>query len=186
MLVDMMCLIATILIRIIRYRLPDITIASDQTTWTTIVNNPLPIPHRKSVIVGYLQIIHRHGASHHLPARYDPVSPVSAQHMHTQLDLSHWQEASFLGEEGMLLVGVDDFALSTHTSAMLYSLGSRQRHIHQIVIMVEEDVQDGLILHLFGVGIIGQHLFAHVQLANWLFALGGADQRLCREATAAG
>ncbi len=41
------------------------------------MDDPLTHPHRKGVILRYLQIIHHLRARHHFPACHDPVGPIS-------------------------------------------------------------------------------------------------------------
>jgi hypothetical protein len=70
------------------------------------MHHPSPITHRKRMILSYLQILHHLGAKHYLPSCHHAKHPIGAQHMHTQLDLPHRQEALLLRQEGMLFVGV--------------------------------------------------------------------------------
>ncbi len=107
--------------------------------WTAIMNNPLTHPHRKGVILRYLQIIHYLRPSHHFPACHDPVGPIGAPHMHAQLDLSHRQKAFFFGQEGVLLVGMDHFTRHTNRFALL-ERSRDQGQVDQVMVVVEENV----------------------------------------------
>src|SRR5579884_910419 len=90
--------------------------------------------------------------------------------MHAQFDLSHRQKAFLSGQEGVLLIGMDDFTRHPDRFALL-ERSRGQRQVDQIVIMVDPDVLHRLQLYLSGVGVVGPHLLAHMQLANWLFTL---------------
>lgn len=56
--------------------------------------------------------------------------------------------------------------------------------VHQVIVGMDPHVQDRLQLHLFRLGIIGQHLLTHVKRANGLFSVARRDQRAKGEATA--
>ncbi len=53
---------------------------------------------------------------------------------------------------------------------------------HQVVIVVDPHVQDGLLFHLAGPGVVGQDSLTHLQGADGLFAMIGGD--LCRHGEA--
>src|SRR5579884_3516634 len=82
----------------------------------------------------------------------------------------------------MLLVSMDNFALSAHTSAML-CLNSGQRQVNQIAVFVDPDMQDGLQFHFMRFGVVSQHLLASVQLTDGLLAGRRHDGSAGREAT---
>jgi len=83
------------------------------------MHHPLPSPHGKGVILGYLQIIHRLRPRHHLPASHDSHMAIRSQEVHPQLDLAHRQEAVFHREEWVLLAGMDHLACSGRWFARL-------------------------------------------------------------------
>ncbi len=64
--------------------------------------------------------------------------------MHAQLDLPHRQEALLLGQEGMLLVGVDDLTGLHGRFAMLSGNEHGQGQIDQVVVVVDPHVQHRL------------------------------------------
>ncbi len=139
------------------------------------MHHPLLDSHREGVILGYLQIIRHLGAGDNPPVRHHPIRPIGAQHMHAQLDLAHRQEALLLRQEGMLLIGVDGLTRLRSSFAMLRSRRGGQGKIHQVVIMVDPDVQDGFLFHLVRLRVVGPHLLPHVQRADGLLASRGID-----------
>ena len=58
--------------------------------------------------------------------------------MHTQGDLSDWQEPFFLRQERVLLVGVDRLARFRHSFAVVGDAG--QGEVYQVVIMVDPHI----------------------------------------------
>src|SRR5260221_12729300 len=101
-----------------------------------IMHHPLPSPHRKGVILGYFQIIHRLRPRHHLPARHHTHTAIRPQEVHAQLDLTNWQEAVFHGEEGVLLVSMDHLALLGGGVAPAFSRWCGYRHRLRAVVVV--------------------------------------------------
>ncbi len=97
--------------------------------------------------------------------------------MHTELDLPYRHEAFLLGQEWMLLVGVDDLTgLHGRFTKLCWKHGG-QGQIDQVVVVVDPHMQYRFQFHLARLGIVGLHLFTHMQFANWLLPLGGAYQR---------
>ena len=120
------------------------------------MHHPLPNPHSEGMILGYLQIIHRPGPRHHLPPGHYAHTAIRPQEVHAQRDLAHWQEAVLYGEKGVLLIGMDHLARLSCLAVLSMSCG-RDGQVHQVVVVVDLHVQDGLRLHLAGLGVVGQH-----------------------------
>src|SRR5579885_3781496 len=93
--------------------------------------------------------------------------------MHPQLDLTDRQEAFLLGQERMLLIGVDDLAGPGRRLAMRRWLARGQGQIHQVVIVVDPHMQDGLEFHVLGLGIIGLNFLSWPDRPNRLLTLRG-------------
>ncbi len=139
-----------------------------------IMHHPLPITYCEGVILGYLQIIHRLGPRHHLPARHHTHTPIRPQNVHAQLDLTHRQKAMLQGEERVFLVGMHHFTRFRDLATRPLRRGGHGQ-VHQIMVMVDPHVQDGLLLHLTRLGVVRQHLLADVQRADLLFAMVSGD-----------
>ncbi len=148
------------------------------------MHHPLPITHRKGVILRDLQIVHRLRARHNLPASDHADLAVGSSHMHAYGDLAHRQEALLDGQEGVLLVGMHDLAGGGRGRAVL-TLDGRggDRQVDQVVVAVDPDVQHWLLFHRVRLGVVGQHLGAYVQRADGLLAMIGSHLRQEREAT---
>jgi len=110
--------------------------------WVTIMHDPLPITHRKGVILGYLQTIHHLRSRYHLPACDDSYPTIRPQDVYARCDLAHRQEAVFQGEERVLLVGMDHLARLCDLITRPLCGGDGQ--VHQVVVVVDPHVQDGL------------------------------------------
>src|SRR5260370_15868729 len=76
----------------------------------------------------------------------------------------------------MLLVSVDGLTRLRRGFAMLRSHRGGQGQVHQIIIMVDPDVQDGFLFHLVRLRVVGPHLLPHVQRADGLLAFRGCYQ----------
>src|SRR5712692_1756076 len=111
---------------------------------TIIMHDPLPGTHGKRMILGYLQIIHYLRSRHHLPPCHDSDTTIRSQEVHLQLELAYWQEAMLQREEGVLLVSMDHLARLRGGFAMLTLRRRSNRQVHQVTIMVDPHVQDGL------------------------------------------
>ncbi len=139
------------------------------------MHHPLPSTYCEGVILGDLQIIHRLRPRHHLPPGDHTDAPIGSQEMHPQLDLPHRQEAMLHGEERVLLVGMHYFTRLRDLATRPLRRGSNGQ-VHQVVVMVDPHVQDGLLLHLVRPGVVGQHALTYLQCANGLLAvIGGHD-----------
>ncbi len=141
------------------------------------MHHPLPATHGKRMILGDLQIIHRFRPRHHLPPGHHAHTTIRSQEVHAQFDLAHRQEAVFHREEGVLLVGMHHLARLRGSLAML-SLRGRDGQVHQVVVMVDPHVQDGFLLHLARLRVVGQDAFSHLQGADGLLAVIGGELRL--------
>src|SRR5579885_2309651 len=93
--------------------------------------------------------------------------------MHAWLELTDRKEALLFGQERMLLVGMQHLAVLVYFPIRPFD-GGRQRQIHQVGVVSEPEVLDGLQLHLFGAWVIRPDLLAHFQRADGLLAM------LCR------
>ncbi len=143
---------------------------------TTIMHHPLPNPHREGVVLRHFQIIHRLRARNHFPTCHHPVLPIGFQHMHAQRNLSDRQEALFLRQEGVLLIGVDDLDGLVRVFTMRVGFGNRQGEVYQVVVMVDPHVQDRLEFHAVRLGIVRPHLVAYVQGAYRLLTMRRCHQ----------
>ncbi len=101
--------------------------------------------------------------------------------MHAHSQLAHRHETLLNCEERMLFVGVDRFARLRDCLAMLCL--RRQGQIHQVVVMVDPHMQDGLHLHLVGLWVVSQHSLPWVQRSNGTFPALGGDRCPRRETT---
>ncbi len=140
-----------------------------------IMHHPLLSPHRKGVILGHFQILHHLGARYHPPTLHHAIGPIGPQHMHAQRDPPHRQEALLLRQEGMLFVGVDRLTRLGGGFAMPSGCGRGQGQVHQVIVMVDPDVQDGLLFHLVRLRVVGPHLLAHLQRDDRLLAMIGGN-----------
>src|SRR5579885_817027 len=147
---------------------------------TIVMHHPLPITHSKSMILFYLQIIHHAGPRHDLPSRDHPIRAIGPQHMHAQRDLPDRQKAFLLGQEGVLLVSMDHFIALEQFVMLCWNVGG-QREIDQVMVGMNPDMQDRFLLHFVRLGIVGQHVFTHLQLPNRFFPLLGRDSSLRSE-----
>ena len=95
-----------------------------------------------------LQIIHRLGPRHHLPAGHHTDTAILPQEVHVMRDLIYWQEAMFHSEEGVFLAAMDHLACFRGGFTMLSMSRGGDGQIHQVVIVVDPHVQDELRLHL--------------------------------------
>ncbi len=59
--------------------------------------------------------------------------------MHAQLELSHRQEAFLFRQQGVLLIGMDDFTRTTNRFALL-ERSRDQGQVDQVVIVIDPDV----------------------------------------------
>ncbi len=85
------------------------------------------------------------------------------------------------GEEWMFLVGMDHLARLRGGFAVL-STSCGDGQVHQVVVVVDPHMQDGLLFHLARLGVVGQHSFTYLQGADGLLAVIGGDTGLRREA----
>jgi hypothetical protein len=130
------------------------------------MHHPLSAANREGVDPGYFQILHRLDARDH-PARGDHAHPSIGPHnVHAHHDLTYRQEALLKREEGVLLIGVDDLTAALACVALWILPGRAQGQIHQILILVEKDVQDGLPLHALCLRIVGPDLLSLLQSAQ--------------------
>ncbi len=105
-----------------------------------IMHYPLSATHCKGMILGYLQIVHRPGATHNLPARNHAV--LVHQHAAHAFPVSGepLAESLFLREERMLLVGMNDLTGLADGHTVRDVIVGRERQIDEIVILVDPDV----------------------------------------------
>ena len=87
------------------------------------------------------------------------------QYMHPWLGLAYWNEAFLLGQEWMLLVGVNNLLLLARFSIRTLD-SSCQGQIDKIIVVVDPEVLDGLQFHLFCLRIVSPDLLTHFQCAN--------------------
>src|SRR6266566_3953121 len=142
--------------------------------------------YRELSIIGYNVIMHRNlqrTIMHHPPPGDHTYAPIGSQNVHPQLDLAYRQEAMFHGEEWVFLISMHHLARLCRSFAMLTLCRRRNRQVHQVVVMVDPYVQDGLRLHLARLGIIGQDPLTYMYLANRLLPMLGGHYGLRRKAT---
>jgi len=139
------------------------------------MDHPLPIAHRKGMVLGYLQIIHHHRPRYHLPPCDNSNPVIRPQETHAQLDLPDWQEPLLQRQERMLLVGMHHLTRLRCRLAMLSLHCRGNRQVNQVVIVVDPHMHDGLQLYLVRLGVVGQHSLTDLQRADGLLVVIGRD-----------
>src|SRR5258708_8309241 len=146
--------------------------------------HPLPITHRKGVILRYLQIVHHCYAQHNLPPGDNPNTSIGMQDMHPDHDLCYWQEPVFQCKERMLLVGMHHFTALSGRLAMLRGHSRGQCQVHQVIVTMHPHMLDGLQFHLMCLGIVCPDLVTLMQRTDGSLSMVGCHHCFCCEATA--
>ena len=151
------------------------------------MNNELPIADGIGVILLDSQIIHRLGTSNDQPVLDDGNLPVALNQMHTYMQVRYSDKTSLYCQEWMLLVGVDGLVFM-HI-AFFRMLGPADGQVHEVVVVIDPDMLDGLVsrsigylLHLLRLRIVGPHFLPDLERADGFGTDRGGDKCVRGEA----